>query len=153
MAATRTSSPGPGVLQSFEGWLRERGSPSTAQRRSILEAVMASPAHFDAEELAVRMAGGGARVSRATLYRTLARLEAAGVVRRVDLDADHAHFELAGGAHHEHLVCERCGRIIEFSDAGVEKRLAAVLREHGFRARRHLVQVFGTCAACARRAD
>ncbi len=139
------------VLQSFEGWLRARGSPSTSQRRRIIEAIQAGPPHFGAEELAARLAAAGARASRATLYRTLASLEAAGVVRRVELDADHAHYELAVGAHHEHLVCESCGRIIEFSDAAVEKRLAAVLREHGFRARRHLVQVFGTCAECSRR--
>ena len=138
------------TLQSFEGWLRARGSPSTAQRRRILEVVQSSPAHFDAEELAARVSASGARVSRATLYRTLASLEAAGVVRRVDLDEDHAHFELAQRAHHEHLVCERCGRIIEVSDAGLERQLASILRAHGFRASRHLVQVFGTCASCSR---
>jgi Fur family ferric uptake transcriptional regulator len=151
--AARVQAQAGGVLQSFEGWLRERGSPSTSQRRRILEAIQAGPPHFGAEELSARLSKAGARVSRATLYRTLGSLEAAGVVRRVELDADHAHYELAEGEHHEHLVCESCGRIIEFSDAAVEKRLAAVLREHGFRARRHLVQVFGTCARCSRQRE
>jgi Fur family transcriptional regulator, ferric uptake regulator len=151
MAATTVKMPRAADPQlSFESWLRERGLPSTSQRRRILQEVQASPAHFDAEELAARLSAAGARVSRATLYRTLASLEQAGLVRRVELDEDHAHYELAAGEHHEHLVCEVCGTIIEFSDSELEARLAEVLKRRRFRARRHLVQVFGTCAACAR---
>ena len=142
------------ALSGFESWLHERGSTSTEQRRRVLREILRSPPHFDAEGLEAHMRSSGSRVSRATLYRTLARLEAAGLLRRVELAQGHAHFELQSPSeHHEHLVCDRCGSVIEFDDTALEERLAAVTRSRGFRPRHHLVQVFGTCASCARDAE
>lgn len=133
----------------FVAFLKARGARITQARRIVLAGALGRSDHFRADDLADELAGGPDRVSRGTVYRTLALLTAAGLVRQVR-DADvHVHYESCfGRAHHEHLICDRCGRFIEFTDPALEQRLAAVGHAHHFRPRTHRVAIFGTCAAC-----
>jgi Fur family ferric uptake transcriptional regulator len=133
----------------FRSFLRAGGHSFTSQRHSVLQEVLRSAAHFDAEELYARLRKRRAGASRATLYRTLGHLERWGLIRRVELDEDHAHYELTEGiGHHEHLVCERCGRVAEFTDPELEARIEEVIRARGFAASRHTVLIVGACAEC-----
>ena len=135
-------------MERFRRYFRDGGLPFTAQRRRILEEVCRSASHFDAEELYGRIRRRRMSASRATLYRTLGHLERAGVLRRIDIGGDHAHYEFTGAGHHEHLVCARCGRVVEIDDPPLETRVAKVLQDYGFSATRHAVQVFGECGEC-----
>jgi len=135
-------------IERFRCYFRDGGLPFTAQRRRILKEVCRSASHFDAEELYGRIRRRRITASRATLYRTLAHLERSGVLRRIDIGGDHAHYEFTGADHHEHLVCARCGRVVEIDDPPLETRVAKVLQDHGFSATRHAVQVFGECGEC-----
>jgi len=137
----------------FRRYFQDDGLPFTAQRRSILQEVCRSAAHFDAEELYGRIRRRRVRASRATLYRTLGHLERAGVLRRIDIGGDHAHYEFVGAEHHEHLVCTTCGRVVEIHEPDLEVRVAALLSAHGFSTDRHSMQVFGECGECRRARD
>ncbi|MBD3314982.1 MAG: hypothetical protein GF344_04290, partial [Chitinivibrionales bacterium] len=138
------------ALESFVDYLREKGFACTPQRRAVLEEILASPNHFDAEELAARMRRRGDGVSRATVYRTVGHLCKAGVVRKIDVDQTHALYECtAGVGHHEHLICRRCGRITEFQDFALEKKITAIAEANHFRMERHTVQIFGLCGRCS----
>jgi Fur family ferric uptake transcriptional regulator len=53
--------------------------------------------------------------------------------------------------HHHHLVCRSCGRTVEVSGPTVENWATAIAEEHGFRDVSHTLELFGICAACARR--
>lgn len=141
------SCPDPEV-ERFRRYFQDGGLPFTEQRRRILEEVCRSAAHFDAEELYGRIRRRKTPASRATLYRTLGHLERAGVLRRIDIGGDHAHFEFVGADHHEHLVCTRCGRVVEIHEPDLESRVAALLSAHGFSTDRHAMQVFGECGDC-----
>jgi Fur family ferric uptake transcriptional regulator len=146
------SCPDPEV-ERFRRYFQDGGLPFTEQRRRILEEVCRSASHFDAEELYGRIrrrrpSASRGTVSRATLYRTLGHLERAGVLRRIDIGGDHAHFEFIGTDHHEHLVCTRCGRVVEIHEPDLEARVAALLSAHGFSTDRHAMQVFGECGEC-----
>jgi Fur family ferric uptake transcriptional regulator len=137
------------ALESFVDYLRERGFSCTPQRRAVLEEILASPGHFDAEELAARMRRRNAAVSRATVYRTVGHLCKAGVVRKIDADQAHALYECTTGiGHHEHMICRRCGRIAEFQDPELEKRIDDIAERNGFHMTRHTVQLFGLCGRC-----
>lgn len=138
----------PEVEQRFRRYFRNGGLPFTGQRRRILEEVCRSASHFDAEDLYGRIRRRKLSASRATLYRTLGHLERAGVLRRIDIGGDHVHYEFVGKDHHEHLVCTRCGRVVEIHDPDLESRVAALLSAHGFSSDRHAMQVFGECGAC-----
>ena len=117
-AAGRAGSCPDPEVERFRRYFQDGGLPFTEQRRRILEEVCRSASHFDAEELYGRIRRRRVPASRATLYRTLGHLERAGVLRRIDIGGDHAHFEFVGTDHHEHLVCTRCGRVVEIRRAG-----------------------------------
>ena len=133
----------------FVEFLGERGARVTAARRIVLERVFSRHDHFCAGDLAADLTRGPDRVSRGTVYRTLALMEEAGLVR-VIRDADvHAHYEHAFNHEpHEHMICDACGRFIEFSDPALAQRVDLACRERDFRRRSCRIVVFGTCAAC-----
>lgn len=133
----------------FEEYLRTSGLNVTAARREILDEVFRSNDHFDAKGLLRRLRTRGRRVSRATTYRTLDLLVAAKIIMRLDFGDGEAHYELLHGrAHHDHFVCVRCGRIIEFTSDAIEKILARTAREYRFSAETHELHVHGRCSRC-----
>ncbi len=136
----------------FATYLAANGLTFTAQRHSVLEQVLHGPTHFDVEELVDQVRRTRAGVSRATVYRTVSHLEKASIVRKMDFDQSHAHFEvISKGKHHEHMVCERCGKIVEFADSRLEQRIRRMAAEHGMSMKKHLVQIIGVCRDCSKK--
>jgi len=133
----------------FDTYLRANGLFRTTQRRAVVKYILDGPQHFDVEELAALVRRQQAGVSRATVYRTVGYLEKAGIIRKMDFNEQHAHYEVvAHGGHHEHLVCERCGVIIEFADAVLEDRIRKTAQSHGLDMTKHRVEIFGVCRKC-----
>ena len=133
--------------QTFAEFLAARNLRLTAPRRAALAAVMQFERHFDLAEVERRLGRRG--VHRATVYRALPLLEAAGVIRRVRDDPTHWHYEhVVGHAHHDHLVCERCGRVVEFASSRIEREQARLCRAHGFAETAHSFVIRGLCRRC-----
>ncbi|MBC7098633.1 transcriptional repressor [Candidatus Bipolaricaulota bacterium] len=131
----------------FVEFLRQRGFNITGTRRKIVRKVFSMHGHFDASELweALR----DEKVSIATVYRTLDLLERAGLVRRVSLGEAHAHYEhVLGRNDHGHLVCSRCGKVIEFDSMRIRTLMSQIADENGFELRAATIQGFGLCRAC-----
>jgi len=123
----------------------------TAQRKSILDLINGSNRHWDAEEVSRSLADAGQPIGIATVYRGLAALESDGLIRSIQL-TDKKRYECAGKAHHDHMVCNGCGRIEEFAHATIEELQHAMARERGFEMTGHQLVIFGRCAQC-RQAD
>jgi Fur family ferric uptake transcriptional regulator len=137
----------------FSEFLQTKGKRLTPERATIVEEVFASHEHFDKDELVERLSRrtDSRRVSRATIYRTLKQLEDAGLLRKVARTDGRDVFEHDYGyPQHDHLICERCGTLIEFHDESISAAIEAVAAEHGFRMERHTLEVHGQCAACCR---
>jgi Fur family transcriptional regulator, ferric uptake regulator len=121
----------------------------TSERRHILQHVFAAHTHFEAEDLHMRLRAAGHRVAKATVYRTLALMLEAGILRPsiAPPGADSAYYELAHGLdqQHEHLQCQDCGRIVEVTDSGLTERLGAVALGMGFELVDHSVKLVGRC--------
>lgn len=133
----------------FEVFLRQRGLKVTQARRKIVRAIFSTHGHFDAAELWGKLRNE--RISIATVYRTLQLLERAGLVRRVSLGETHAHYEhVLGREDHGHLICRRCGKVIEFPLAHFQE-LAEKAERYRFRLEKTVVQGFGVCEACQRK--
>ena len=138
----------------FRNCLVSRGLRFTHERHIILQEAFQRHDHFEAEDLLSSIRKKGGRTSRATVYRTLELLVHCGLLEVVDLGGNSHHYEhVLGHQHHDHLICERCGRIIEFSHAQLEELKEKVCREMDFEGRSHTLKIFGICEGCRTSAE
>jgi Fur family transcriptional regulator, ferric uptake regulator len=136
----------------FREYLTSRSKPQryTDQQRDLVRHVFAQHNHFDADALIDELKQAGLRVSRATVYRTLSKLVDAGLLRRLELGQRTFFEHDYGYPQHEHLVCERCNRIIEFQSPVLDTTLREVCSAHQFQTSGHTLIIRGTCADCNR---
>src|ERR671936_1415656 len=136
----------------FREYLASRPRPQryTEQQRDMVRYIFAQHNHFDAEQLIDDMKKAGFRVSRATVYRTLNKLVDAGLLRRLEFGPRTFFEHDYGYPQHEHLVCERCGRIIEFQSPAIDAQLREVCSQNQFQSNGHTLIVRGTCSECNR---
>lgn len=133
----------------FKAYLKKVDARTTHARRIVFETVLRRDDHFRADDLAASLARGEDRVSRGTVYRTLALMNEAGFVRKIRDGDVHYHYEqVYGREHHEHMICNNCGRFIEFDTPEVSAMLRRRCEEFGFQEESHRVTVFGTCREC-----
>lgn len=133
----------------FARFLRDNGARLTRSRRVMFDHVMKRPMHFSAEQLAFDLGAPPHNISRGTVYRTLTLMAQSGFVRTFrDTNMRYTYESILGKKHHEHLVCEECGRLIEFSDDKLHDRLMHITGSHNFCERSHTVVVFGVCPDC-----
>lgn len=134
----------------FREYLTSRSRPQryTGQQRDIVRFIFKRHNHFDADELIRDMEREELEVSRATVYRTLAKLVDAGLLRRLEF-GPRMHYEHDYGyPAHEHMYCQQCGDVIEFQSATIEDLIAEVCRQHNFRPSNHTFIIRGTCSKC-----
>lgn len=135
--------------QHFEDFLREENYRVTPERFEVLDAVMATNGHFDADELFLTLKKTGSKVSRATVYNTLDILEECELVFKTRLKDHGSRYEKAfGRSHHDHLICVKCGKIVEFVDEGIEQGQQAIAKKFKFTLISHSHQIFGLCPDC-----
>jgi Fur family ferric uptake transcriptional regulator len=134
----------------WRDFVTERRLNASKTREAVVDVFLATSAHLDLQslfEIARRQHSG---VSFATVYRTMKLLEEAGIAhaRRFG-DAKGTVFEVGiGRSHHDHLICERCGRIVEFVNPEVERLQDEIAAAHGFVMNRHRHELYGTCPGC-----
>src|SRR4029079_18999190 len=144
----------PRALDRFQNFLQQQGLKLTSERSALVREIFSTHYHFEADELLFKMKQGGAKISRATVYRTLELLVKSGLVRRVHLGEDHYHYEhVAGNSHHDHLICTTCGGVIEFHDEQMEKRQLEVCAKKKFTPTFHNLQILGVCDSCRRKGE
>ncbi len=140
-------------MKKFQEYLVTRGKRMTRERTIIVEEVFAAHEHFDADQL-ISLASqrhDGRRVSRSTVYRTLKELVEAGLLRSVARqDGREVYEHDYGYPQHDHLICRKCGTLIEFHNSEISDILAEVARERGFRMEGHRLEVMGLCDDCCR---
>ena len=145
-AAAKTEDP----KSPWQAYLRRKGLKTTHQREAIVDAFLRTSGHVALEDLLANARKKHPGVGLATVYRTVKLLEEAGIAhaRRFG-DAKGTVFEVAvGRSHHDHLICERCGLIVEFVNPQVERLQDEIAASHGFTLDRHRHELYGTCEGC-----
>ena len=123
--------------------LKEAGLKATLPRIRILEILEASDRkHMSAEDVYKALLDAGEDVGLATVYRVLTQFEAAGLVIRHHFDSGHSVFELDHGGHHDHMVCIKTGRVIEFENEEIEKLQHQIAEEHGYELQEHSLVLY-----------
>jgi Fur family transcriptional regulator, ferric uptake regulator len=128
--------------------LRQRGGRVTVARRAIISTLLEAGGHITADEITERVQAAHPDVHPSTTYRCLDALEELGVVGHVHLGHGRAVYHLADDDH-QHLVCDRCGLVIEVTTDVFDEMAARVRRELGFVLRPGHFSVAGLCKACA----
>lgn len=137
-------------MDKFREFLEIRKRKCTGERMRMVEHVFEKHNHFEADQLLVSMKEKGVRVSRSTVYRTLALLVEAGLLRELHFGARTAYEHDYGYPHHEHLYCEKCGRVIEFMSEELGRIQEEVCRKFRFRATNQKFIIQGVCENCNR---
>ena len=134
----------------WKGILREygeaKGLRQSDQRTQIAEVVMAIQGHFNAQDIVRKIQGRNVTIGAATVYRTLALLRDAALLKETLVDDEGSTiYEVSDGDHHDHIVCLDCGQIMEFHDERIEELQRAVLSKLKFGEIRHRHVVYARC--------
>ena len=126
--------------------LRRAGLKVTLPRLKTLELLEKSEMHhMSAEDIYKALIEQGEDVGLATVYRVLTQFEQAGIVERHNFENNLSVFEIAKDEHHDHLVCDQCGKIIEFHNEEIENLQEKVAKEFGFSLAGHSLVLYGIC--------
>lgn len=126
--------------------LRKAGLKVTLPRVKILE-ILQDPnnQHISAEDVYKLLLELGEDIGLATVYRVLNQFDDAGIVTRHHFEGGKSVFELAGNDHHDHLVCLKCGNVIEFHDDIIEAKQLEIAKENGMKLTHHSLYLYGEC--------
>ena len=137
------------ALDRFERFLHLKDLRLTDARAAIVEAAMARDGHYPIDDLIADLKARGIRGSKATVYRTLPLLAEAGILQPAIVVADSKSYETTfGREHHDHLLCGRCSKVIEFEFEAFEILQREVAARHGYRLESHYPELVGTCPDC-----
>lgn len=140
------------IEERFIEYLKRENQKMTPQRRRVFEKAFEVHDHFTVEEMYEWLkAEEGPAVSRATVYRTLDVLQRGGFIQGVETAPDRVVYEhVLGHAHHDHLICEVCGRIEEFQDDEIEALQRKNAYKLGFVMTGHMLRLSGICPTCVK---
>ncbi|RUM61686.1 MAG: transcriptional repressor [Persephonella sp.] len=132
----------------FKDYLKLKGLRYTKQRKEILEKILNRMGHFEIEDIVLEFKNQNIDVSRSTVYRTLNILKELGIVNEVIKFKNKTLYEVALNEHHDHLVCENCGKIIEFHSQEIEDLQNKICEMYNFKPNFHRLEIYGLCKEC-----
>lgn len=140
----------PGWAQWAQRALSDAGYRRGGARQAIVELLDEQECALSANEIQTALHGRRRPASRASIYRVMDELEHVGVVQRVDLGQGMVRYEplREGAGHHHHLVCERCGRLEPFTDAGLERAISRLSDRVPLQVSVHEIVIRGACRGC-----
>ncbi|MBN1370027.1 MAG: transcriptional repressor [Dehalococcoidaceae bacterium] len=129
--------------------LRRTGCKITPQRRQIIKVLQSSTSHLTPAEVFEKVNCNSSGTGMVTIYRTLEMLEKADLVCRFNLNNGHTGYLIRRPhQHHHHLLCNRCGLVIDLEDCHLEKLVKQVGADTGFTITEHSFELTGICPGC-----
>jgi Fur family peroxide stress response transcriptional regulator len=135
----------------LEQKLRSAGGRVTPQRTAIVSILHEKSGHLSAEEIHRLARRRHPRLSLATVYRTLRWMKACGLVNELRLSGESHRYEIHRDEAHQHMVCQNCGKIVEFTCDHCTDVHADLAEKHGFLITGARVRLLGYCADCRAR--
>lgn len=122
----------------------------TRQREIILEAFLKND-HISAEDLYHQIAREKIHLGVATIYRTLNLLCELGIGQQRHFgDQQVLYDNILNKKHHDHLICQKCKKIVEFESPDIEKLQEKIAKKNGFVLKKHRLELYGECQNCVR---
>jgi Fur family ferric uptake transcriptional regulator len=141
------------ILRDFKEVLKKNGMKNTKQREVVIETLYNSTKHFSPEELylMVKEKYPNLNVGIATVYRTLNLLESEDIVTSLSFGTQGKKYEIGSKDHHDHMICDDCGEIIEFVSDEIEELQHQIAKKSGFLITDHIMQLHGVCSNCQKK--
>ncbi len=140
----------PVLLEKFQAILKENTLKFTKQRELVLKFLYENDGHFTPEDIynMLKQENPDINIGIATVYRTLTLLESSQIASSISFGVQGKKYELGLKKHHDHLICTKCGAIIEFFDEVIEDRQEAIAKKFNFQMRDHTMKIVGLCENC-----
>ena len=134
-------------IQALRTFIAKEGLKNSRQREIIAQVFFESIEHIRVEELLQRVREVEPKVSQATVYRTMKLLVDCSLAEARQFQDGQTRYEASDdeGHHHDHLICTKCGKIVEFVDERIEELQEEVAASHGFKVSDHKMELYGIC--------
>lgn len=126
----------------------KKGLRFTKQRDAIIQEFLKLEGHVDIDSLYHRVKSKNPTIGYATVYRTMKLLKECGIASERHFGTRQALYEPHRDTHHDHLICLKCNKIIEFENKKIEKLQEAIAKKYGFRLQNHKHELYGICSQC-----
>ncbi|NQY22567.1 MAG: transcriptional repressor [Campylobacteraceae bacterium] len=138
------------VIEQLKIIVKQKGLKYTEQREIVLRVLMSVEEHLTAEDVYnhIKSAYKESNIGIATVYRALSFLEDVKLITSIAFGTEGKKYEANLKAHHDHLICTACGKIIEFLDEEIEKRQDNIAKVNNFKITSHSMQLYGMCQEC-----
>ena len=140
----------PMLLEEFQTLLKENSLKFTKQRELVLKFLYENDGHFTPEDIYTLLKDQypDVNIGIATVYRTLTLLETSHIASSISFGVQGKKYEIGLKKHHDHLICTKCGAIIEFFDETIEKRQEEIAKKFNFQMTDHTMKIIGLCEKC-----
>ncbi len=139
-------------VKQLDRFKHKAGMKNSMKRAFIVAYFLAQDRHYSIEELHQEIKGIKRGLGYSTIYRALKLLSKCGLASECDFADGVRRFEpLHSAKHHDHLVCQKCGRVIEFENDEIENLQQEVARKNHFQVQSHELKIFGVCALCQKK--
>ncbi len=138
-------------LEDLKGILAGHGYKLTSQRKLILQVLLDNKGeHLSAEEVYNNVKEENPDVGLATVYRTLELFCQLGIAKQITFNDNCRRYELENDeSHHHHLICNNCGKVIEFNDEILEEFERNLQKSYDFKVTEHRIKFYGLCKDCS----
>jgi len=134
-------------LDTLNQFLNEKGLKHTRQREVIADTFFRTKKHIKIEELLEEVRKVEPGIGYVTVYRTLLLLKECGLAHQRHFGDGQSLFENAG-EHHDHMICIKCGKIVEFEDDRIESLQEEMAKKLNFKIVSHKHEIYGACSKC-----
>ncbi len=136
------------TLQYFKDYCANKGLKSSLPRDKVVKAFLTTEKHISCFGLYDKLKNQGEKIGYSTVFRTLKLLVDSGIAQTILIDGE-THFEHKYlHKHHDHFICEKCGKTIEFSSPTIERIQEQLADKHKFTPQRHSLIIYGLCEKC-----
>ena len=120
----------------------------TPQRILLFELIQQNPGHLHVEELYKLARKKDPKINLSTIYRTLHEFKKAGIVHELHLEEEHHHYETTEKGVHHHLICGKCGAVIDFLWEKIDEMKKQITKKYGYSVSHIKLEATGLCHKC-----
>lgn len=137
-------------IKDLKSYISEKGFKNTVQKNYILKVLFYTNEHLSAEEITQKIQKEfNLDIGIATVYRALNFFEEIDLIESLDMGDKVRRYELKyDKSHHDHLICIKCNKVIEFRDDFIELNQIKIAEKHGFVLNEHIMTIYGVCSYC-----